>query len=92
MAAPRIGAGLERSAEQDRVVAARELAVELAREPGDRASEDGTPSTSSCGTPASFSSPLAFVAKRRAISSWSAASTLMQKRPELRTAASVFEP
>ena len=38
---PRIGAGLERSAEQDRVVAACELAVELAREPGDRASEDG---------------------------------------------------
>ena len=46
----------------------------------------GTPSTSSCGTPASFSSPLALVAKRRAISSWSAARTLTQKRPDARTA------
>ena len=52
----------------------------------------GTPSTGSWATPASFSSPLAFVAKRRAISSWSAARTLMQKRPDARTASSVFEP
>ena len=36
-----VGAGLERPADQDRVVAADELLVELAREPRDRAAEDG---------------------------------------------------
>ena len=52
----------------------------------------GTSSISSCSTPASFSSPLAFVAKRRASSSWPAPRMLTQKRPECRTASSVFEP
>ena len=51
----------------------------------------GTSSISSCSTPASFSSPLAFVAKRRASSSCSAPRMLTQKRPECRTASSVFE-
>ncbi len=34
-----VGAGLERPADQDRMVAAVQLVVELAGEPGDRASE-----------------------------------------------------
>ncbi len=37
----RVGACLERPADQDRMVAAVQLVVELAGEPGDRAAEDG---------------------------------------------------
>ena len=37
----RVGTGLERPADQDRVVAAVQLLLELAGEPGDRAAEDG---------------------------------------------------
>ena len=73
------------------MVAAVELALELAREPGECAAEDGDAVDELVRDAGELLSPLAFVAKRRAISSWSAARTLMQKRPELRTAASVFE-
>ena len=86
-----VGAGLERAADQDRVVAADELLVELAREPRDRAAENGdaVDELVSDAGELLLSGRLRREPPRDVL--LPAARTLMQKRPELRTASSVFE-